>query len=218
MLNITREELDKMFADSAQKLEGLRNELYTIQLEINQLGTRQNETNKKIKDEEKRLEAIREAQVLNDPIPEKVSGVRKRLLTKIERSKREEITIAEKKKMDAEIPELKMELQKECTHPFVFHRDGYEGSPSQDFENSYPGHRYCIVCGFHEDSYDSRETGALGLQREYLFKLLTTNDNRIIKREPYRPYPESQRCIDIWMPLGAAIKPFEESIARTLSS
>jgi hypothetical protein len=205
-----------MSIESRKKIDNLKFQRSAVQSELGQLNTRNGQIEKDIKTEEDKSKAIRKALILVQALPAKISQTRNRLLRNMERTRREDITIAESKELKTEIETLKMELQKICPHPFVYDEPGYEGSPSQEYENRHPGVRYCVVCGFLEETNKSREVGPLGLQKEYLFKkLVPDDDKRIIEKEPWTS--EGRKKIDIWIPLGAVLHPFEKSVARVLN-
>lgn len=215
MLNLTVKELDETRAKSDKRMEDLTSQITNVQSEISRLDKKLDEIEKSTKNEERKSEAIKKALILVRGIPSKNSQIRNQLLRNMERAVREDITIAENKKIGIEIETLKTGLQKTCSHPFVYDEPGYEGSQSHDYENRYPGVRYCIICGFSEETYNSREVGPLGLQREYLFETLTPDKNRIIKSQPWTS--EGRKRVNIWIPLGAVLKPFEDSVVKVLN-
>ncbi len=216
MLNFTAKEFAKMLAESDNKIEGLKSELTTVGIEIEQLNRKQDGIKKDLKNQENKSEAIRRALILVQGVSSKISQMRNKLLKTMERAGREDITIDESKNLRTEVGTLQAQLQKACAHPFVYDEPGYEGSLSYDFEDRHPGVRYCVVCGFSEEIYQTREVGALGFQREYLFKILTPDDKRIIEDQPWTS--QGRKRVNIWIPLGAALKPFEDSVVRVLNS
>ena len=212
MLNLTAEELDKMLIESNERTGSLRSELATVVSEIGQLNQKKNRTEQKITTQEKKLEAIRKALILVQGATAKVSRERSRLLRRMERAGREDITVAESKSLGTEIEGLKVELHKICTHPVVYCEQGYSGSRSQDYEDKRPEHRYCVVCGFSEDGKSSGQYDYVGIR----FDKLAEADGRIVEDEPWTP--EGRKRVNIWLPLGAVLHPFEESVARVLNS
>lgn len=215
MLNLTAAEITDRLAKSNEKIKTLKIGFEIVEADIAKGHIRKANLIKKQEQEEKKIKAAEKALILVWGIPAKVSQIRNQLLRKMERAGREDITVAENKNLRTEIENLKTELQKVCSHPFVYDEPGYEGSPSHEYENRHPGVRYCVVCGFLEETYKSRKVGDLGLQREYLFKNLTPDDKRIIQNQPWTS--EGRKRVNVWVPLGAALKPFEESVARILN-
>lgn len=216
MLNFSVQKFEEMLSESNKEIEGLKLELTVLNLSIRQLSQKRDNKEKDIETQEKKSEAIRKALILVHGVPSKVSKMRDQLLRKMWRVGRKDIMVAESENLKVEIESLKLELQKVCSHPFVYDEPGYEGSPSCDYENRNPGVRYCVVCGFSERTHKSRETGAFGLQREYLFEILVFDSKRIIQDQPWTS--EGRKRIDIWIPLGVALKPFEDSVAKILNS
>ncbi len=217
MLYLTAKDLERMLAESDKKIAGLKLDLSNVQSEISELSTKSGRLIRGIKIQESKSEAIKEARIIIAGVPKKISVMRRRLLVKIERSKREDITINEQRNLVIEAGILTREIKKICTHPFVFHKDGYSGSPSQDYENGYPSERYCVVCGFEEKAKDFAQNGRVDMVGT-LFDTLKETATRIVNNEPFRPHPECLGHVNIWVPLGAAIKPFEESVVRVLNS
>lgn len=216
MLNLSTVEFNGMLSESNKKIKRLKSELSILNLSIEQLSRKKKETKEDLEAQEDKSEAIQKALILVRGVSLEISHLRNQLLRKKERAGREDITIAENKNLSTEIETLTTELQKVCSHPFVYDEPGYEGSHSYDYENRCPGVRYCIVCGFSEETYQSREDGHLGLERKYLFKNLTQDDKRIIQEQPWTP--EGRKRVNIWIPLGAVLKPFEDSVAKVLNS
>ena len=197
-----------------KKTADLISELSSVQLRIDQLIKRRDVVDGLLKTEERKSEAIKEARIINKGVPKKVSHVRSILLKKMEQSKKESITIAKKKELDADIERLKKEIGEICSHPLVFYKDGYGGSLSRDYENGYPAKRYCVVCGLSEEAKDFRQNGRADLLGS-VFETMKDSEERIVHREPY--HPENLSRVNIWIPLGAVLKPFEESVTRTLN-
>lgn len=216
MLNLTAQEFDTMLFKSNKRIGDLREELTNLNLSIRQLNQKKDNKEKEIDIQEKKSEAIQNALIIVHGVSSNISKMRNRLLEKMIKAKRKDITITAAENLRTEIEVLKKELQKSCSHPFVYDEPGYEGSPFHDFENRHPGVRYCVVCGFSETTHESRETGALGLQREYLFKTLVPDEKRIIRDQPWTS--EGRKRVNIWIPLGAALYPFEESVVKVLGS
>lgn len=150
MLNLTAKELEKMLVESKQQAERLGMVLDSMQRDIVRLHKDRDMTEEGIKKWTRKAEAIQEALVITQGVSGVVSKLRKRFISNINRLKREDITISEQKSLQIETEELKRELRKNCSHPFVFHREGYSGTQSDDFEDGYPSERYCVVCGLGE--------------------------------------------------------------------
>jgi hypothetical protein len=216
MLNLTTEYLDKILFESSKKIDSLKSELPAVQFEIGRLQRRNEGLRKDIQIEERKLEAIKKARTVLKGISGNHANLRKRLLKMIARSKNDNITIANKRKLETEVEDLKAQLKKECNHPFVYHKNGYQGSPSQDYENGYPSERYCIVCGLKERATDFAQNGLVDNVGS-VFNTLKESEERIVEDEPFRPHPECLGHIDIWIPLGAVMRPFEVIVARALN-
>ena len=151
--------------------------------------------------------------ILINGVPAKVSQIRNRILREMEHLKREDlITVAESRNLRTGIDTLRSELQKRCSHPFVYREQGDEGSPSQERENRRPEYRYCIVCGLDESGKSSGQYDYVGTR----FEKLADADNRIVEDEPWTP--EGRNRVNIWLPIGAVLHPFEERAAQVLNS
>lgn len=214
MLNLTNKDCESMITKSNKRLEGLRSELLLTQSEIRRLNLKQDDIKKSIKNEEKKSIATQEAVILNKSITRKVSTARNVLLSKINRLRREDITIGEMNRLREEVEKLKKEIQQNCNHPFVFHKEGYQGSYPHDHEDGYPSERYCVVCGLEEKAIDFVQNGRVDMVGT-VFKMLKTSDDRVVHREPYRPHPKCLSKMEVWVHLAVALKPFEEAVAST---
>lgn len=138
MLSITGEQLREMIIKSDGVVNSLKLEIHNRRLEIGELNKKQAATEAKLDKELKRLRGMDKAQILNKDIPENVAQLREELIKKMEQVKRKDITIAKAEKLRVEIEELKSALQKSCSHPFVYNKQGFEGSASYDFEDKDP--------------------------------------------------------------------------------
>lgn len=216
MLNLTAKELSEMTNTSNGKIDELGSALLAGWIEIRRLIQERETMERDLKKEQAKIEAIREATVLNEGIPRRVSVVRDALLKVMSQVKSKNITITKLEILETTKEELKEELQQKCNHPFVFHKEGYSGSSSDDFEDGYPSERYCVVCGLEERAKDFCENGIDNTGS--VFETLKSLEDRVIHREPYRPHPNPFSRKDIWVTLGAALKPFEEEVARILNS
>ena len=216
MLNVSVTELHEMSTRSDARVSELKSKIHNFDLEIEQLTKERGGFYKMLSGEEKKIVAIREALILNKGIPNDVCQLRKKLLLKMHKVRSEDITIAQQKCLHSEIVQLTAELQKKCPHSFVFHKVGYIGSPSEDYENGYPSERYCVVCGLEEKAIDYLQNGILN-KIGSIFETLKDAEDRIVHREPYSPHPQCLSKINIWTPLVVILKPFEDSVARTLN-
>lgn len=207
-----------MSAQLSLRIIGYNEALHAKRLSINKLNKHAEELEDAVERGERKLETIRVALILNKGIPKSIAKLRENIIAKVARAQRKDITIHTKEMLEKVIPLLKTELQKTCTHPFVYNRPGYEGSHLNDREDSYPGLRYCLVCGLSENSYGSRETGVLGLSKEYLFKMLIHAPDRVIESEPFQAHSSNRKEINIWVPLEAVLHPLEERVANILNS
>lgn len=219
VLNLSEKELSEMATKSDNKTKELKRRMSEISTDIGQLSRERDTVEEGLKREEKRVVAIREAVILNEGIPRKVSVVRDTLLKIINRSTRDDITIGRKIMLDKQIKDLKEEIKAVCNHPFVFHREGCFGTRSFDYEDGYPSERYCVVCGLEERAKDFRQKQTIRVGNVgSVFEVLNNSEDRVVHGEPYRPYPNNFSKLEIWVPLGVALKPFEESVAKALNS
>lgn len=218
MLSVNKDDLKGMLNATNKKIGDLKAELFTSELEIKALCQKRDGTEKSIKKQENKSRAIQRALILVQGIPPKISQMRNRLLRTMERSAREDITVVESKNLKTKIETLKAELQKACPHPFLYEEPGYKGDYAHDYENRHPCVRYCVVCGFSEDTYKSieTETSDLCLQVEYQFKTLAPDDKRIIEDQPWTS--QGRQRVNVWIPLGAVLKPFEDSAVGGINS
>jgi hypothetical protein len=106
---------------------------------------------------ERTLRKLRELQTAGSGLPKDVADLRARVTSKTKESKRRDITVAKRDALRKEVETLTARLQGLCKHPFVFSYDGYGGSQSYDYDDSYHGHRVCVVCGFTESSQSVNE-------------------------------------------------------------
>ncbi len=211
MLNLTVPEITDRLAKSNERIRTLKSDLKSVEADIAKVHQRKTDLLIEQEKEEKRIRATGKALILVQGVPAKVSQTRNRLLRTMERAKREDITVAESKSLRTDIDGLKVELQKICSHPFVYREQGYEGSPSQERENRRPEYRYCIVCGLDESGKSSGQYDYVGTR----FEKLANADNRIVEDEPWTP--EGRNRVSIWLPLGAVLHLFEEEVARVLN-
>ena len=216
VINLTTQDLDKMAVKSNKKIGALGTDLVDIKIEIGKLQGKKVQMERDLKSEQDKLGATREAQVINSGVPKEILRLRIKLLVDIERSRSDKITIATKERLDREIYTAKKELGLVCKHPFVFHKNGYEGSPSQDYENGRPSIRYCVICNFEERAKNLKQDAYRCVAND--FEILGDVENRMVLSEPYRQYPESLSKIDIWVHIAVALKPFEDCAVRALSS
>ena len=216
MLNLTDRECTAIIAKSNTSATKLASESLRVLGQIALLKNRHDELVENIKIEKRKAVAAQEALILNKGVPKKVSGMRNSLLAKMDRVKREDITIAEQRRLDEEIEKLEEEIKAICNHPFVFHKEGYSGSSSDDYEGGYPSERYCVVCGLEERATDFRQNGRVDMVGS-VFETFKSSEGRMVHKEPYRHHPQCLSKMDIWVPLGAALRPFEEDVARVLN-
>ena len=212
MLNLTTEQISKIQAELTAGVTAANARILDLESQIERLGVIRLEFQEEVKKKQDKQKAAEKALLLVKGVPSKVSQLRNRLLRMLERSKREDITIAKSKSLTAGIAALKTELQKLCSHPFVYREQGYESSPSQERDNRRPEYRYCIVCGLNENGKSSGQYDYIGTR----FDSLANADNRIVEDEPWTP--EGRKRVNIWLPLGAVLHPFEEEVARVLNS
>ena len=216
MLNISVKEFEVMLAQSDVKIKNLKSKFSVVQRAIGRLNLKKIKAEEQISDLVEKSEAIRKALILVKGVPSNISKKRGSLLYRILKE-RETDSISKKSKLRTEITILKGELQRTCPHPFVFHKDGFIGTPSKEYENGYPSERYCLVCSLEEKAKDFRQNGRVDMVGT-VFETLKDSESRVICREPYRPHPQCLSKMDIWMPLGAALRPMEEMIVKTLNS
>lgn len=206
-----------MATKSDNKTKKLKRRMSEISTDIGQLSRERDTLEEGLKREEKRVVAIREATVLNGGVPRKVSIVRDTLLKVMCQVKSKNITIAKLERLEVQEKDLQKELQQKCNHPFVFHREGYQGRSSNDYDDGYPSERYCVVCGLEERAKDFRRNGSVNMVGT-VFEILKSSDGRVIHSEPYRQFPKRFSKMEIWVPLGVALKLFEEEVAKNLNS
>lgn len=216
MLNISVQELTERLFKSGEKINKVKLDLHELRLKIQKLDLERKELEKEIEKEEKKSTAAEQALILARGVSSKILRTRNSMLTKMEVTKSKNITIAEKEKLEAEIENVRKELHALCSHPFVYDRPGWQGTPFNEYEDRCPGTRYCVVCGFSEDTYKLRRADPLGLTVKYLYETLRPDrSRRVILNEPW-----TQRGIrvDIWISLGAALYPFEDEVEKILNS
>lgn len=216
MLNLTNRECVAIIAKSNTRAIELASESLCVLGQIALLKKKQNEMEESIKTEQGKIVAAQEALILNKGIPKKVSRMRNSLLVKKNRVKREDITIAEQRRLDEEIEKLEEEIKHICNHPFVFHKEGYSGSSSDDYEDGYPSERYCVVCGLEERAKDFCQNGRVDMVGS-VFETLKSSEDRVVQDEPFRQFPKKFSRDEIWVPLGAVLMLFEKDVARILN-
>lgn len=217
MINLSEKELSRMTIESNEKVARLKSELLTTGSKIRTLHQERETKEGDLKKEEKKIEAIREAVILNGRVPRKVSAIRDRLLKVMSQAKRRDITIIKREALEVQQEELQKELQQKCSHPFVFHKEGYSGSHSNDYEDGYPSERHCVVCGLGEKAKDFAQNGRVDNVGR-IFEVLKESEGRVVHSEPYRQFPNTFSRMENWVPLGVALKPFEEEVAKNLNS
>lgn len=127
-----------------------------------------------LQEKNNRAIALEELKIVKSSLPKPVLVLRKRLTIHIENAKSENITIARKKQLDAEINKITAELHKTCPHTFILSYDGYEGSYLNEYSDARHGHRRCVICGFSEFS---------GSTKNDEYHVLTGQNERLIKRD-----------------------------------
>ncbi len=121
-----------------------------------------------------RIRRNSELLVLEEGLPTNVSGLRNKIIARIERSARKDITVAKKEQLEAELKALKEEIVKICPHPLVLSYDGYGGSSCDEYSDRRYGFRRCIACGEHERSKFTRQD---------IYEILTEANSRLVKRD-----------------------------------
>jgi len=211
MLNISARECREQLRAAIRTDSESQSKLETISQELSSLNNEREDTKRIVAKNRRKIDALRSALVLIRPIPVRLAQLRSNLLAKMEKVGSEAITIATYKKLLEEIEQLKKNLKNRCPHPFIFERQGYEGSASHDFKDARPGVRHCVVCKFEEQTYDIEPVDLVALSRRYIYKTLINTDTRVIEREPL------DHDGNIWRPLGAVLHPFEVLVARDIN-
>lgn len=183
-----------------------------IDSQIEQLSVQKFDLQAEVDKNRKKQIAAAKALVLVGSVPSKVSQMRNHILRKMGQAKSENITVAKSKHLASEVASLQTQLQKICTHPFIYLWQGYQGDHLHEYENRRPDHRLCIVCGISEDGKLSNSCDGVGTK----FEVLVDADNRIVENGPWTS--GGIKRVDIWIPLGAVLHPFEEDVAQVLNS
>lgn len=217
MLNLTKKELLKMDEELGWKCGKLCSVLVVLDKKMGQLNREKETVGIDLNKQRARLEAVREALILVRGISRRVSVVRDTLLKTMSQLKRTNITIDKLEKLEVKEAELQEELRQKCNHPFVFHKEGYSGTSFNEHEDGYPSERYCVVCGSEEKAKDFCENGRVD-NVGTVFETLKSSEARVVHPEPYRQFPNTFSKNEIWVPLGAALKIFEEKVATILNS
>jgi hypothetical protein len=121
-----------------------------------------------------KMNMIREALLISKGIPEALAKARQQIIDKMKRVKRDDILVKTRTKLEQEIREEKEAIKKICDHRFVIGYHSYHGTQSSDYEDSHPGKRLCVVCGFHE--YSTSQNGST----QDFYKELIPMGNRLI--------------------------------------
>jgi len=74
---------------------------------------------KKLYATRRKVATSKELLIVNEGLSKELAMLRKKLVGKMKRSERKDITIAEKESLKTEIAELNVELQRLCVHNFV---------------------------------------------------------------------------------------------------
>ena len=216
MLNLTAKEIQGKLVESSDLTAGFQLDLTSVKSKIEKFQLEQRVIENLINSFQLKSVALKRAMVLIKGVPPRISKKRGSLLYRILREQKTD-SVSKKSKLRAEIATLKRELQKICPHPFVFCKEGYIGSRSNDYDDGYPSERYCVVCGFEERAVDFRQNG--NLERVGMFfNILDDSESRIVQDEPYRQFPEHFSREEIWVPLGAMLHAFEERVVKILNS
>lgn len=216
MFNKTAQEFQAMLDELNQNLNIQEIALNTCRRMVTTVVEAEKEAEKEIARIQNKIEAARRGVLLTQSLPKDVIDFRKTIIQRISEVKSQDITVGMKAKLELNIPVITLALQGMCSHPFVFHKAGYQGSPSNDYDDGYPTERYCVVCGFVEKASDFRRNG-MSDRLGSVFNTLKDDDNRIIQHEPYRPHPQCLGRVDIWQPLGAVLHPFEKWVENMLN-
>lgn len=216
MFNKTAQEFQAILDELTQNMTVQEIVLDTCRRMVTTAVEAEKEAEKEIARIQQEIEAVRRGMLLTQVLPKKLTDLRETIIQRVSEVKSQDITVGMKAKLELNIPVITLVLQEMCPHPFVFHKGGYQGSPSNDYDDGYPTERYCVVCGFVEKASDFRRNG-LSDRLGSVFNTLKDDDNRIIQHEPYRPHPQCLGRVDIWQPLGAALHPFEEWVCKNLN-
>lgn len=183
--------------------ERLESERLENKKEIDNLNIKNRALEEKINSISRSLSISHDQIIICAGVPEKVLKARKRIIEMIKEGEDENISIKQKRELDAAIVAAKENLMKICDHNFIL---GYHGwvHNDDDGSNIYRPHRICLVCGTEEklDFCTDRD--------ERIYKKLKNSVNRLIKG----PSEETTKTptYDPWRPWGEIHKKLEDSI------
>lgn len=97
------------------------------------------------------LEAsIRELRIILQGIPDEVAALRKEFVEARVRSRDIDVTVRQAQEATQKSLEIRKELTQICTHTLIVHQPEDPGSYSEDYSDSRPEYRRCLICGLQE--------------------------------------------------------------------
>jgi len=128
-----------------------------------------------------------------------------------QKSERQDVTVAEAKRLAARADESEKALMRVCPHPFILGYPGHKGTYSYDYDDRYPGKHACVVCG-HAEHESECASGR--------YETLTERDDRMVFRTSSNHFDELRKEAlsghDPLAPLLDAARVHEPPIKRYL--
>ena len=148
--------------DKRSELEQQRIRLQTEAAKLKQEIAARNKRVEEISELDRRLYArnvlLLEADFICGCIPETVAELRHEMRCLATKIADEQITVAEQRRLVAELAQKRKDMQSTCPHPLVIFNNGYRGSSSDDYDDAYHGTKSCVVCGCvaNDTDYEGR--------------------------------------------------------------
>ncbi|MFH1759400.1 MAG: hypothetical protein ABH822_02465 [Patescibacteria group bacterium] len=182
--------------------------LVTIQAELGGIHKQQCELikaeriiNERLRDKRGEINNLTEALIIAAGIPDEVAGLREDVLGHIKTSQRHDVLVKTAQKAKSQIEELKLKLQDCCRHQFIVACHPFEGSSCNDFSDSYPPQRLCVICGLRENGKSSPCGTCVSSYYDLgIFEILTSTGWRLVK------FDKKLLGLDIWQSLDQLVE------------
>ena len=93
---------------------------------------------------------IQELRILLQDIPDNVLKLRSDFVEARQRSRSEDVTVKQAKEAVQRSQEVGAELKQACPHTLIVFQPEDPGSYSEDYSDSSPAQRRCLICGLQE--------------------------------------------------------------------
>lgn len=204
MLDLDGERIEKAINELRAWLYANGERLTSLEKEKARIGSEERNLRSAVRDQGFQAKILYNALLVSRGLPDDIALIRNNLIGCMQESKRKDILISRKEKLELEIKARKKGLQEICEHPFVVGRVSFE--LYDNGETSWVlGYRLCVVCGFGETATGSSRTNVPSWSdSEDIFPTLNEDARRVIDKHGLN----SRNPLDIWQPLEEVLKHF----------